>query len=99
DRFGSNNEHGFRHSLSLSCQYRHAERGEDVDVVPLSGNECFAAEMHWTKGAAAGKDRLAIRPSVGFFGAAFGTRGRIRIREDDRTLVDARHRFNHLLVE
>src|SRR4029077_18847129 len=49
--------------------------------------------------AAAGEDRPTVRPIIGFLGRAFGARRRGRIRENDRTVVDLRHRLDHLPIE
>src|SRR6202041_2096868 len=49
--------------------------------------------------AAARENRTAFRPAVSFLGGAFQMRGRIRVGEDDRTLVNSRHSFDHPLIE
>src|SRR5258708_3129401 len=88
DSFGRDDEHLFGHALGFCRKDRHANGREDIDIVALAWHEGLAFELHWGKRAAAGKDGATTGPPIGLFGRALRTRGRVRIWEDERPLID-----------
>src|ERR1700736_963599 len=96
---GRGNEHLVRDALCTSRVDRQTYCGKDVDVVSVPGHESPVSESHGRKWAAAREDGAALRPTVGLFRRALGVRGRIRVGEDDRALVDSAHRLDHALIE
>src|SRR4029077_18860451 len=85
--------------LRLSSVDRHADGREDVEVVSLSWQEGLTVILNWRELHTGRVDRLALRPGISLLRRALGVVSRIRQSQDDRPLVDTRHRFNHLLRE
>ena len=77
--------------LRLRGEDRHADRGEDVEIIRLAGQECLAVVVDRRELHAGRVDRLALRPGVGLLGGALGMLGWVRQREDHGALVDPRH--------
>ena len=60
---------------------------EDVNIVALARTN-FWPDIDRRERAAASEHRPAVRPAIGLLGGAFEARGRVRVGEDDRPLVD-----------
>src|SRR5262249_8174104 len=85
-------EHFVGYQPSAAGEYPKAEPGEDVRIVSLTWNESPTVQSHGPEWAATRKNRAAFGPAISLLRRALGLRGGIGKSEDDRSMVDARHR-------
>ena len=68
-------EHFIRHPPATAYDSAKAYTREDIDIIALSGYMDFVAKFNCVKGAAAGKDCLALAPAIGLFSRTLGLGG------------------------
>ena len=92
-------KHLVRHDARLTDNNPEPDAREDVGIVSLSGNEDLVIDSYRVERAAARENRTAVRLVVRLLSRTLGFRGRIRERENNRSLVDLGHRLNDGLGE
>ena len=88
DRLCCDDEHVLSHPRRFGGKHRHPHGRENVDVVALARHKASTGDLDRRERTAAREHGTAVGPTIGLFGRAFGARGRVRIRKDDRPLVD-----------
>src|SRR5437764_8994647 len=96
---GGGHEHLVRHQSRSARDRAQTDAGKDVGIVALPGHENSVAKLYRIVRAAACEQGATGSVTVGLFSRTFRLRGWVGECKDDRSLIDWRHRLEHLRRE